>query len=77
MKLEWKTVLIFIYAIFMTNQDLICITPFQQGEQTRNLNSFHCIKSVRIRRFSSPYLVRMRENTDQKNSTYEHFSSSV
>ena len=35
------------------------------------------MKSVRIRSFSGPYLVRMRENTDQKNSEYEHFSRSV
>ena len=27
--------------------------------------------------FSGPYSVRMRENTDQKNSEYGHFSSSV
>ena len=49
---------------------------------------FHCGKSVLIRRFSypyfpafglntiqiiSPYSVRMRENTDQKNSELRHF----
>ena len=33
----------------------------------------HCVKSIRIRSFSGPYLVRMRENTDQKNSEYEYF----
>ena len=27
--------------------------------------------------FSAPYTVRMRENTDQKNSEYGHFSRSV
>ena len=37
----------------------------------------HCEKSVRIRRFSGPYLVRMQENTDQKNSKYGHFLHSV
>ena len=31
-----------------------------------------CVKSVRI----SPYSVRMRENTDQNNSEYGHFSQS-
>ena len=47
----------------------------------------HCTKSVRVRSYSgpyfpafglnmSPYLVRMRENTDQNNSKYGHFSSS-
>ena len=33
----------------------------------------HCVKSVRIRSYSSPYSVRMRENADQKNSEYGHF----
>ena len=37
----------------------------------------HCEKSVRIRRFSGPYLLRMQENTDQKNSKYGHFLHSV
>ena len=32
------------------------------------------MKSVRIWSFSGPYSVRMRENTDQKNSEYGHFS---
>ena len=52
----------------------------------------HCIKSVRIRSYSgphfpafelnterlriSPYSVRMRENADQTNSKYRHFSCS-
>ena len=31
-------------------------------------------KVSRIRRFSGPHSVRMRENTDQKNSKYENFS---
>ena len=34
----------------------------------------HCVKSARIRSYSCPYLVRMRENTDQNNSEYGHFS---
>ena len=37
----------------------------------------HCVKSIRIRSFSGPYSVRMRENTDQKNSEYEYFSRSA
>ena len=36
----------------------------------------HCVKSVRIRSFSGPYSVRIRENTDQKNSEHGHFSPS-
>ena len=53
--------------------------------------STHCVKSVRIRSFSGlyfpafgvntkkciyPYLVRMRKNTNQKNSEYGQFSRS-
>ena len=30
----------------------------------------HCVKSVCIWRYSGPYSVRMRENTDQNNSEY-------
>ena len=36
----------------------------------------HCMISVRIRSFSGPYSVRMRENANQKNSEYGHFSRS-
>ena len=43
----------------------------------------HCVKSVRIRSYSSPYFlrispysVRMRDNTDENNSEYGHFSRS-
>ena len=36
----------------------------------------HCMKSIRIRSFSGPYSVRIRENTEQKNSKYERFSYS-
>ena len=41
-----------------------------------------CVKSARIRSYSvirsiPPYLIRMRENTDQNNSEYRHFSRSV
>ena len=50
------------------------------------MGQMHCVKSVRYRCFSglyfpafglnSPYSVRLRENTDQKNSKYGHFSCS-
>ena len=33
---------------------------------------FHCVRSVRIRSYS----VRMRENAEQNNSEYGHFSRS-
>ena len=41
-----------------------------------NFRIIHCIKSVCIRSYSVPYSVRMRENTDQTNSEYGHFSRS-
>ena len=56
---------------------------------SKSVHSLHGMKSVRIRSFSGPHfpafgdtpylsvLVRMRENTDQKNSEYRHFSRSV
>ena len=37
---------------------------------------YHCIKTVSIRSYSGPYSVRMRENTDQNDSEYGHFSRS-
>ena len=36
----------------------------------------HCEKSFRMRIFSGPYSIRMRENADRKNSEYRHFSPS-
>ena len=36
----------------------------------------HCVKNVRIQSYSGPYPVRMRENSDQKNSEYGDFSCS-
>ena len=36
----------------------------------------HCVKSVRIRSYSGPYSVRMRENTDQIDSEYGEFLGS-
>ena len=55
---------------------------------TNGFQSFHYVKSVRISSFSgpyfpafglriSPYWVHMRENMDQNNSEYGHFSRSV
>ena len=34
---------------------------------------YHCVKSVRIWRFSGPYFPTCGLNTDQKNSEYVHF----
>ena len=33
----------------------------------------HCVKNVRVRKFSGPYPVRMQENTGKKNSEYGQF----
>ena len=38
-----------------------------------SIRNIHCNKSARIRSYSGPYLIQMRENTDQNNSKYEHF----
>ena len=40
------------------------------------MEQVHCVKSVRIRSYSGPYSVRMRETADQNNSEYRHFSGS-
>ena len=37
----------------------------------------HCLKCVHIRSYSGPYSVQVRENTDQNNSEYGHFSRST
>ena len=37
----------------------------------------HCVKSLFIQSFFEPHSVRMRENTDQKNFEYGHFSRST
>ena len=41
---------------------------FFSKENLSQVKVIHCMKSVCIRSFTSPYSVRMRENTDQKNS---------
>ena len=63
----------------------IVSTQKKSSEETYNLflmitvdklSDYHCVKIVRIRRFSAPYSVRMRENVIQKNCKYEKpFSS--
>ena len=63
-----------------------------RGEIAFIFSAIHCVKRVHIRSFSGPlfpafglnteryevsvYSVRIRENTDQKNSKYGHFSRS-
>ena len=42
-----------------------------------NHNRCHCVKSVPIRSFSGPFSVRVRQNTDQKNSEYGQFLRSA
>ena len=42
----------------------------------QSATTFHCVKSVCIQSFSSPYSARMRENTDQKNFEYGHLLQS-
>ena len=40
------------------------------------IQDYPCVKSVRIRSYSGPYAVLMRENMDQNNSEYENLSRS-
>ena len=53
-------------------------TIFQVNRDYVNWHHYarYCVKSVRIRSYSCPYSVRMRENADKNNSEYEHFSRS-
>ena len=37
----------------------------------------YCVKGAYIRNYSGPHSIRMRQNTDQNNSEYGHFSWSV
>ena len=39
--------------------------------------SLHCVENVRIRSYSGPYSVQMRESTDENNSEYGHFLCSA
>ena len=41
-----------------------------------NFSDNHCVKNVGIWSYSGLYSVQMRENTDQNNSKYGHFSRS-
>ena len=62
----------------------------RSGTFTLKMYSCHCVKSVCIRSYSGPHFpafglnteryrvsLRMRENADQNNSEYRHFSRSV
>ena len=44
------------------------------GKTLWKCQEHHCVKHVRIRGYSGPYSVRMRENTDQNNSEYGYIS---
>ena len=44
--------------------------------QSIDLTGFYTRTTLAFNRCISPYSVRMRQNTDQKNSEYEHFSCS-
>ena len=49
-------------------------SPFLYSQNGGTHNKQHCVKSVRIWNFSGPYSAQMRENADQENSEYGHFS---
>ena len=56
----------------MFNQLFICFYQVILPVPNNWYSTFNCVKSLRIRSYS----VRMRENTDQKNSESGHFSGS-
>ena len=62
------------FKIIFEIKILVCLLVLQNKEN-------HCVKSVCIRSYSGPHFpacrlnkVRMRENVDQNNSEYGHFS---
>ena len=58
------------------NERSTCGKHFLVDNVAFNTTKIHYVKSVRIRIFSCPYPVWMRENTGQENSEYGHFSRS-
>ena len=73
-------------SLFSTLHLLISSDIFSKffSQNSFSVYNYHCVKSDRICSFSGAYFlripsysVRMRENTDQKNSEYGHFSRSV
>ena len=62
------------FAKFLRTHDMpYSLTVFTECDHRKS----HSVKSSRIRSFSGPYSVRLRENKDQKNSEYVHFSLSA
>ena len=69
---------------FNESQSMYTYKRYAYQEKGCSCKVAHCVKSVRIRSFSGPHFpafglnteVRMRENTDQKNSECGHFLSS-
>ena len=75
------------FSVFFNKCHTFLVTLFTVGFLIRSLPC-HCIKSVHIRSYSGlhfcefglnseRYGVRMRENVDQNNSEYGHFSRRV
>ena len=74
---------------YVVNRSLANILTLRSNStKGRKVSNPHCVKSVRIRSYSSPYFpsfglntersvsphsVRMQRNTDQNNSEYGHY----
>ena len=66
---------------------MLCLTPRKLTKEKKEIHlnfkekslllDHHCIKSVRIWSYPGPYSGRMRENTNQNNFEYGHFTSSA
>ena len=54
----------------------LCSFIIHQGQENY-FKLLHCVKSDRIRSYSDPHSVLMRENVNQKNSEYGHFLRSA
>ena len=53
----------------------MAITYLSSARENAETNMCHCVKSVRIRSYSGPYSVRMRENADQNNLNTDTFQT--
>ena len=63
-------------SIFQSISSTKCVDSSEK-EKIAKTEKCHCVKSVRIRKFSGPYFLAFGLNTDQKNVEYEHVSHSV
>ena len=78
LKRKSPTIAVTLFTKIKYNVFFLCVDSlyFSFTSQIGPLIVIHRVKSVCIRSYSSSYSVRMRQNTDQNNSEYGHFSRS-